>query len=248
MWISEPMPVIDEDHHRRQRIEPQRERAREVARRDPGEDLLDDRARLGLGSATSCHDRRQRHHERRRASRRTATAPDAALLTRRPKLAFSRKPTNGRSGISSSMQRRARAAHHFSSVNDSGFSDSRWRNRLITIARPTAASAAATVITKNTMIWPSARAERAAEGDERQVHRVQHDLDRQQDRDQVAAHEHAGGADREQNRRQHQVVVERRHQRPRAPAIVVRAAPARPRRPSRPESGSRSPRTETRSR
>ena len=30
------------------------------------------------------------------------------------------------------------------------------RRNLITIARPTAASAAATVITKNTMIWPSA--------------------------------------------------------------------------------------------
>ena len=80
----------------------------------------------------------------------------------------------------------------------------------MTIARPTAASAAATVMTKNTMIWPSADAERAAERDEREVHGVQHDLDRQQDRDQVAAQEHAGGADREEDRRQHQVVVERR--------------------------------------
>ena len=93
--------------------------------------------------------------------------------------------------------------HHFSAVNESGLSDSRWRNSAMTIARPTAASAAATVITKNTMIWPSADAERAAERDERQVHGVQHDLDRQQDRDQVAAHEHAGRADREQDRRQH---------------------------------------------
>src|SRR5262245_58478044 len=33
---------------------------------------------------------------------------------------------------------------------------------------------------------------KAAEGDERQVHGVQHDLDREQDRDQVAAHEDAG--------------------------------------------------------
>src|SRR6185436_9526274 len=46
--------------------------------------------------------------------------------------------------------------HHFNSVNESGFSDSRCLNRLMTIARPTAASAAATVMTKNTMIWPSA--------------------------------------------------------------------------------------------
>src|SRR5882757_2379589 len=36
-----------------------------------------------------------------------ATAPAAALLMRRPKLAFSRKPRNGRSGISSNMGRRA---------------------------------------------------------------------------------------------------------------------------------------------
>jgi hypothetical protein len=32
-----------------------------------------------------------------------AIAPDAVLLRRRPKLAFSRKPTNGRSGISGSI-------------------------------------------------------------------------------------------------------------------------------------------------
>src|SRR6185503_7466972 len=45
--------------------------------------------------------------------------------------------------------------HHFSAVKESGLSDGRCRNRLITIARPTAASAAATVITKKTMICPS---------------------------------------------------------------------------------------------
>ena len=78
------------------------------------------------------------------------------------------------------------------------------------------------------MIWPSADAERAAEGDEGQVHRVQHDLDRQQDRDQVAAHEHAGRADREQNRREHQVVVERRHQRRPARAFAARASTTAP--------------------
>src|SRR5438874_7893780 len=37
-----------------------------------------------------------------------ATAPDAALLRRRPTLAFTRKPRNGRSGISSNMSRRRR--------------------------------------------------------------------------------------------------------------------------------------------
>ena len=48
------------------------------------------------------------------------------------------------------------------------------------------------------MICPSTDAELPAEGDERQVHGVQHDLDRQQQRDHVAPQEHAGRADREQ--------------------------------------------------
>ena len=46
--------------------------------------------------------------------------------------------------------------YHFNWVNMSGLSDSRCRNSAMTIARPIAASAAATVMTKNTMICPSA--------------------------------------------------------------------------------------------
>src|SRR4029450_4781202 len=53
------------------------------------------------------------------------------------------------------------------------------------------------------------RAEMAAGGDEGQVHRVQHDLDRQQDRDQVAAQEHADRADGEQDPREDQEMVQR---------------------------------------
>src|SRR2546423_7650507 len=55
------------------------------------------------------------------------------------------------------------------------------------------------------------RAERPAERDERQVDGIQHDLDRQENRDQVAPHEHAGRADGEENRREHEVVIERHH-------------------------------------
>ena len=53
---------------------------------------------------------------------------------------------------------RASAVHHplpLKLVKASGLSVSRCRNSAITSARPTAASAAATVITKNVMIWPS---------------------------------------------------------------------------------------------
>ena len=70
----------------------------------------------------------------------------------------------------------------------------------MTIARPTAASAAATVMTKKVMICPSTVPELAAEGHERQVHGVQHHLDREQQRDDVAAQEHAGRADGEEQR------------------------------------------------
>src|SRR5688500_3502034 len=52
----------------------------------------------------------------------------------------------------------------------------------------------------------------SSEGDERQVHRIEHDFDREQDRDQVAAQEDAGRADREQDRRDDQVVTERDHE------------------------------------
>src|SRR5688572_27313119 len=51
----------------------------------------------------------------------------------------------------------------------------------------------------------------APERHERQVHGVQHDLYRQQDRDQVAAQEHACRANREEHRRDDQVMTEGNH-------------------------------------
>src|SRR5437867_2089471 len=78
-----------------------------------------------------------------------ATAPDAALLRRRPTLAFTRKPRNGRRGMSKSMSadkdteddkgHKGSVApgalrvlcqplcpcHHFNTVHESGFNDSR---------------------------------------------------------------------------------------------------------------------------
>src|SRR4030095_13553405 len=60
------------------------------------------------------------------------------------------------------------------------------------------------------------------EGDEREIHGVQHDLDRQQDRDQIAPQEHTCRADREEQRRQHEVIAQRNH---RSPSRPPRAAP-----------------------
>src|SRR5688572_8068097 len=67
-----------------------------------------------------------------------------------------------------------------------------------------------------------------AERDERQVHRVQHDLDRQQNRDQIPAEKDARRADGKENRRDNQVMVERNHDWPSrrasttAPTIATR--------------------------
>src|SRR5689334_1945914 len=52
----------------------------------------------------------------------------------------------------------------------------------------------------------------AAEGDEREVDGVEHELDRQQQGDQVAAQEHAGGTDGEQQARQDEVMANRHDQ------------------------------------
>ena len=66
------------------------------------------------------------------------------------------------------------------------------------IASPTTTSAAATTMTKNAMIWPVQVAVDAREGDQRQVDRVEHQLDAHEHHDGVATHQHANGADREQ--------------------------------------------------
>src|SRR5687768_4168133 len=49
-------------------------------------------------------------------------------------------------------------------------------------------------------------------GHERQVHRVQHDLDGQEHGDQVAAQEHAGRPNREEQAGEEQIVVQRDHE------------------------------------
>ena len=56
---------------------------------------------------------------------------------------------------------------------------------------------------------PFGRAERAAERHERQIHGVQHDFHRQQNRDDVPPHKHAGRSNGEENRREDEVMAER---------------------------------------
>src|SRR4029453_18807994 len=136
-----------------------------------------------------------------------AIPPDTPLLNRRPKLALIRKPANGSNGIRISMplplqrgehvgiQRFAMAeqADHDGQANR-GFGGGNGHH-------------------EEHDDLAVRRAERAPEGDEAQVHGVQHDLDREQDGDEIPPNEHAGRTDRKQNRGQHEVVAERRHQR-----------------------------------
>src|SRR6185437_6358176 len=62
----------------------------------------------------------------------------------------------------------------------------------------------------------------AREGDEGDVGRVEHELEAEQHDERVAAREHAGGADREDQRADHQVPVEA-HQPPSASDRPARA-------------------------
>ena len=77
------------------------------------------------------------------------------------------------------------------------------------IARPTAASAAATTITKKTKTRPSELVMRAREGHERQIHGVEHQLDGHENRDDVALEHERDDAQPEQNGAQHQIIGNR---------------------------------------
>src|SRR3954469_22293967 len=142
-----------------------------------------------------------------------AITPAAVFVTRRPSPAFSRKPANGRSGISSSMAARTERTRSLPFQ-----ARERVRvERLAVTEQPDHDREADGGLRGGDRHHEEhddlavGGAQRSPECDEGQVHGVQHDLDRQQDRDQVAAHEHTGRADAEQHPRQHEIVGQRRH-------------------------------------
>ena len=71
--------------------------------------------------------------------------------------------------------------------------------------RPIVTSHAATTITISAKTWPSRVAPHAREADQREVARVQHQLEAEQDHERVAAREHAGERRCEDERRQDDV-------------------------------------------
>ena len=105
----------------------------------------------------------------------------------------------------------ADAAHHLSASTSSTFAVPRFRNtrRTMPSARPT--SAAAMVITKMAKMMPDEQRRRRVdgEGDEVDAHGVQHQLDRHQDQHGVAPRQHAVDADREEDRAEHEEVLQR---------------------------------------
>ena len=89
------------------------------------------------------------------------------------------------------------------------------------IARPIAASAAATVRTNSAKIWPVKSCRKRRKGHEIDVDRKQDQLDRHQDDDDVLAIEDdAGDAEREQDGRDDQIMIktDRSWQAPYTPA------------------------------
>ena len=77
------------------------------------------------------------------------------------------------------------------------------------MASPTAASAAATIITKKTKIWPFTCVPLVREGDKGKIHGIEHQLNRHEDGDQVALDQKSDDAKAKQHGAQKQIPGER---------------------------------------
>ena len=107
-----------------------------------------------------------------------------------------RSPPAGRGESARSARRTPLSPHRVALLRRSA-SCAGGRSEIVR-ARPMAASPAAIVITKIEKTWPGQVREPPREGDQVQIDGVQHQLDRHQDRQEVAPHEHAEEPDREE--------------------------------------------------
>src|SRR5580765_2230344 len=138
----------------------------------------------------------------------TATAAETVLDRRRPNVALTTNPASGRSGIrystrSPSERRKCVRVQRFL-VPEQGDDDRQTGGRF----------GGRDGHDEEHDDLPVHRPEVAIDRDERQVDGVEHHLDREQDRDQVPAEEHARRADRKQHGREDEVAVERRLRHP----------------------------------
>src|ERR1700730_11776248 len=225
--MSEPIPVTT----RIITAESGSSRSVKATLKSPDENQVKTRSAIARASGSlppSCHTAAQEIRNDASIAPHAAR-PATALLTRRPRLAFSRKPTNGRSGIKSSMgpsddirspfEARERVGIQRLAGPEQADHDRQAHGRL---GRRDGHDEEHDDLSIRGAQGP-------AERDECEVDRVEHDLDGQENRNEIAAHEDAGSADRKEDRRQQQVVAGGRHQRcsPRrarttAPTIATR--------------------------
>ena len=222
----------DQHHHAAERVDAELDVDRDVAPPWPPVVCIQSHAvHVELARARSSPRRRARARasEGRDATprsctpigRRAPSARTAGLPRRWPQMPFTNAPSSG----SAEDDRDEREVVAGKSENHAprgcpSLSSSRGRLRRSgrcgsmrksdsTIARPTATSAASAAMMKNAKTgrsWLSA-AQRAVEGDEREVHRVEHDLDAHQRDEHVAPHEEADAADGEEDGAEDDVVL-----------------------------------------
>src|SRR5215471_11873971 len=200
MWMSEPMPVmtriISDDSGSTRNASGISRGSDEIHRKSVCWTKCSDAACAWSAAATDTPNAA--------SMARQATPPDTVLGRRLPRNALMTNPASGSSGISAIMspleRRKGVGAQRLAMTEERDHQrepDRRFggRDRHDEERDDLAVH----------------RALEAADRHERDVDGVEHDLDRQQDRDQVAPQEDTRRADGEQHARQDQEVVERRH-------------------------------------
>ena len=113
-----------------------------------------------------------------------------------------RNPASGSAGIN---QTTSSMAQPFSSARSSAVALGLRRRIATMMPRPTTTSAAATTITKNTVVCPLMSPSLRATATKREVDGVEHQLDAHQHDQRVATNQHTDRADAEQHGGQHEV-------------------------------------------
>ena len=193
--VDEEADAGDDQHHdERELVEVKPEIARKSCRPESRRALRGLQCRDSRPARSS---QRARQHSRRCRGKEQGDGLDQRVREAAAEKSVDRRSDSGNTGIS---QRCKFLVISFSRFTRSTFKVSRVRNTAMMMASPTAASAAATTMTKKTKTWPlrgSAVAAHGAirgEGHEAQVHGVEHQLNRHEDGDDVALDEKAGNA------------------------------------------------------
>ena len=207
--------------------------------RDPGEQVdasPGGRCRRAAGrTVTTEHDEADARPPRWPTRRSRAREP------RDPLTSTTRKPARGRTRTRVATW--AISALHLRELVDDV--EDRRRKTATTMPSPTVTSAAATTITKKTVAWPPMSPEGPREGDERQGHGVEHQLDAHEHDQRAAPGEEPEGADAEEHGGRAPGTRRRGRSRLHLVGAAARGAPSRPRPRPRSPAAPRSPRRRT---